>query len=129
MTLALLGLFTDLNDRFSYPFYILYLLKSLRFTDSFSCPWETQALTFSINSTRLTRTAPLMFVWAGFNRRPLYGVFFSPSPPPPPGQHYQHYQKLWIRDGPLEKLWGGGRSTKKYSRKGKLNKKKFMHVN
>ena len=34
MTLALLGLFTDLNDRFSHPFYILYLLKSLRFTDT-----------------------------------------------------------------------------------------------
>ena len=31
-----------------------------------------------------------------------------------------------LRDGPLEKLWGeGGRSTKKYSRKGNLNEKKI----
>ena len=35
-----------------------------------------------------------------------------------------------LRDKPLEKLWGGGgrgggRSTKKYSRKGKLNEKKI----
>ena len=32
-----------------------------------------------------------------------------------------------LRDGPLENLWGGGgggRSTKKYSRKGNLNEKK-----
>ena len=37
----------------------------------------------------------------------------------------------YFRDGPLENLWGrwGGRSTKKYSRKGKLNEKKFMHAN
>ena len=37
-----------------------------------------------------------------------------------------------LRDGPLENLsgGGGGRSTKKrYSRKGKLNEKKFMHAN
>ena len=37
-----------------------------------------------------------------------------------------------FRDGPLENLWGGGgggRSTKKYSRKGKLNEKKSMHAN
>ena len=35
---------------------------------------------------------------------------------------------MYVRDGPLEDLWGGGgegggRSTKKYSRKGKLNEK------
>ena len=34
-----------------------------------------------------------------------------------------------LRYGPLENLWreggGGGRSTKKYSRKGKLNEKKI----
>ena len=30
-----------------------------------------------------------------------------------------------LRDGPLENLWGGGRRTKKYSRKGNLNKKKI----
>ena len=31
-----------------------------------------------------------------------------------------------LRDGPLENLWGGGgRSTKKYSRKGNLNEKKI----
>ena len=30
----------------------------------------------------------------------------------------------YLRDEPLENLWGGGeRSTKKYSRKGKLNEK------
>ena len=38
-----------------------------------------------------------------------------------------------IRDGPLENLWGVGGGMgevqKKYSRKGKLNKKKFMHAN
>ena len=35
-----------------------------------------------------------------------------------------------LRDGPLEKLWGvGGEVQKKYSRKGKLNEKKFMHPN
>ena len=36
-----------------------------------------------------------------------------------------------LRDGPLKNLWGGGggRSTKKYSRKAKLNGKKFMHPN
>ena len=40
-----------------------------------------------------------------------------------------------VRDGPLENLWGegggGGRAKykKKYSRKGKLNEKKFMHAN
>ena len=35
-----------------------------------------------------------------------------------------------LRDGPLENLWGGrAKYKKKYSRKGKLNEKKFMHVN
>ena len=36
-----------------------------------------------------------------------------------------------LRDGPIENLWGGGggRRTKKYSRKGNLNEKKFMHAN
>ena len=34
---------------------------------------------------------------------------------------------LW--DGPLENLWGAGEVQKKYSRKGKLNEKKFMHAN
>ena len=37
-----------------------------------------------------------------------------------------------IRDGPLENLLGGegtGEVQKKYSRKGKLNEKKFMHAN
>ena len=38
-----------------------------------------------------------------------------------------------VRDGPLENLWraggcwGGGK--KKFSRKGKLNEKKFLHAN
>ena len=34
----------------------------------------------------------------------------------------------YIRDGPLGNLWGG-RSTKKNSRKGKLNEKKILHAN
>ena len=38
-----------------------------------------------------------------------------------------------LRDGPLENLSGGGGGAgevqKKYSRKGKLNEKKFMHAN
>ena len=39
-----------------------------------------------------------------------------------------------LRDGPLENLSGGGGGgagevQKKYSRKGKLNEKKFMHAN
>ena len=40
-----------------------------------------------------------------------------------------------LRDGPLENLCGGGggggraKYKKKYSRKGKLNEKKFMHAN
>ena len=33
-----------------------------------------------------------------------------------------------LRDGPLENLWGGGEVQKKYSRKGKLNKKKLKHA-
>ena len=36
------------------------------------------------------------------------------------------------KGGPLENLlggWGGERSTKKKSRKGKLNEKKFLHAN
>ena len=38
-----------------------------------------------------------------------------------------------FRDGPLENLWGvgggGAKYKKEYSRKGKLNEKKFMHAN
>ena len=38
-----------------------------------------------------------------------------------------------LRDEPLENLWGGGGGAgevqKKYSRKAKLNEKKFMHAN
>ena len=43
-----------------------------------------------------------------------------------------HLLNNWdqVRDGPLENLWGGaGEVPKKYSRKGKLNEKKFMHAN
>ena len=38
---------------------------------------------------------------------------------------------LLIWDGPLENFWqgGGGEVQKKYSRKRKLNEKKFMHAN
>ena len=37
---------------------------------------------------------------------------------------------LSLRDGLLENLWGGGGEVeKKYSRKGKLNEKKFKHAN
>ena len=40
-------------------------------------------------------------------------------------------KRNWVRDGPLENLWGGGAGEvqKKNSRKGKLNEKKFMHAN
>ena len=43
----------------------------------------------------------------------------------------EHYQSEAIRDGPLANLWGGGAGEvqKNYSRKGKLNEKKFMHAN
>ena len=57
MTLALLGLFTELNDRFSYPYLytssteIPTLYGHRDITDSFSCPWGTKVLTFSVNST------------------------------------------------------------------------------
>ena len=39
-----------------------------------------------------------------------------------------------MMDGPLENLWCGrggapGEVQKKYSRKGKLNEKKFLHAN
>ena len=34
-----------------------------------------------------------------------------------------------FRDGPFENLWGLGEVQKKYSRKGKLHEKKFMHAN
>ena len=40
------------------------------------------------------------------------------------------FGKLELRDGPLENLLGGaGEVQKKYSRKAKLNEKKFMHAN
>ena len=37
------------------------------------------------------------------------------------------FKARFFRDGPLENLWGGGAGEvqKKYSRKGKLNEKKF----
>ena len=48
-------------------------------------------------------------------------------------------RELHFRNGLLENLWGGvggggggvkaGKVQKKYSRKGKLNEKKFMHAN
>ena len=46
------------------------------------------------------------------------------------GPEGQKRELLDLRDGPLEKLWGGegGRSTKKNSCKGKLSEKKFMHA-
>ena len=44
----------------------------------------------------------------------------SPSPSPHPRHNF-------LRDGPVENLLRGGRSTKKkYSRKGKLNEKKIL---
>ena len=40
------------------------------------------------------------------------------------------FATLWVRDGPLENLWGGGGEVqKKNSHKGKLNEKKFLHAN
>ena len=39
-------------------------------------------------------------------------------------------QEAPLREGPLENLWGGGGEVqKKYSRKAKLNEKKFVHAN
>ena len=40
-------------------------------------------------------------------------------------------QASYFRDGPLQNLGGGaaGEVQKKYSHKGKLNEKKFMHAN
>ena len=38
----------------------------------------------------------------------------------------------YLREGPSENLWGGGGGgevQKKYSYKGKLNEKKFLHAN
>ena len=49
-------------------------------------------------------------------------MYLKKSPPPTPAITF-------LRDGPLENLLGGGRITKKYSRKGKLNEKKFLHAN
>ena len=46
-------------------------------------------------------------------------MYLKKSPPPTPAITF-------LRDGPLENLLGGGRSTKKYSRKGKLNEKKIL---
>ena len=43
--------------------------------------------------------------------------------------HYPPANFLDFRDGSLENLWGGRASTKKHSRKGKLNEKKFTRTN
>ena len=51
-------------------------------------------------------------------------MYLKKSPPPPPTPAI-----TFLRDGPLENLLGGGRITKKYSRKGNLNEKKFLHAN
>ena len=47
------------------------------------------------------------------------------------GRRHNEPALISIRDGPLENLWGGGAGEvqKKYSRKGKLNEKKFVHAN
>ena len=40
------------------------------------------------------------------------------------------FARVTVRDGPLENLSGGaGEVQKKYSGKGKLNEKKFLHAN
>ena len=36
---------------------------------------------------------------------------------------------LPVRDGPLETYGGGGKVQKKYSCKGELNEKQFLHAN
>ena len=44
-------------------------------------------------------------------------------------QSHSFTLKPWLRDGPLENLWWGrAKYKKKYSRKAKLNEKKFMHA-
>ena len=46
------------------------------------------------------------------------------------GRRHNEPALISIRDGPLEKLMGGASEVqKKYSRKGKLNEKKFVHAN
>ena len=49
------------------------------------------------------------------------------------GKHAKPTLSTELMDGPLENLSGeggwGGRSTKKYSRTGKLNEKKLLHAN
>ena len=54
-------------------------------------------------------------------------MYLKKSPPPPAPSPTPAI--TFLRDGPLENLLGGGRITKKYSRKGKLNEKKFLHAN
>ena len=61
---------------------------------------------------------------------------YSPGPiTPTVEQRLQPEQNIsipcYLRDGPLENLWGGGGAgevQKKYSREAKLNEKKFMHA-
>ena len=49
---------------------------------------------------------------------------------PPSRTHSPSRDINELRDGPLENLSGGaGEVQKKYSRKGKLNEKKFMQAN
>ena len=43
--------------------------------------------------------------------------------------HKHKIQHIYVRDGPLENLWGGGgRSTKKEFAQGKIKWKKFLHA-
>ena len=43
---------------------------------------------------------------------------------------FSHLEEVCLHKGrTIRKLMGGGEVQKKYSRKGKLNEKKFMHAN
>ena len=61
------------------------------------------------------------------------GQKIDTCPLKPHGANHRNAKEIFLlRDGPLENLWGGGGAgevQKKYSRKGKLNEKKFMQAN
>ena len=46
-------------------------------------------------------------------------IFFKPK-------YLQYTKEKYIRDGPLENLWGGGWSTKKKFAQGKIKRKKIL---
>ena len=78
----IVGLFTDRNARFPYPFidtstseittFYTECIQSnpalhLIVTDSLLCPWGIKAFTFSLNSTHLIRTLSMTPSVSGIN--------------------------------------------------------------